>query len=69
VDVAVGVVGAGPAGLLAANVLARAGIDCAVFERLSEDAVRALTRAGLIEARTACLLDRHGLGEAYDFCH
>lgn len=37
----VGVVGAGPVGLFAANVLARAGIDCMVFERLAEDAVRA----------------------------
>ena len=54
----VGVVGAGPAGLLAANVLVRAGLDCAVFERLSEDAARARARAGLIEARTVVLLDR-----------
>jgi p-hydroxybenzoate 3-monooxygenase len=57
----VGVVGAGPAGLLAANLLVRAGLDCAVFERLSEDAARARARAGVIEARTVALLDRHGL--------
>jgi p-hydroxybenzoate 3-monooxygenase len=61
VRVDVGVVGAGPAGLLAANALTRAGVECAVFERLSEDALRARTRAGLIEARTVALLDRHGL--------
>ena len=59
----VGVVGAGPAGLLAANLLVRAGLDCAVFERLSEDAARARARAGLIEARTVVLLDRHGLSD------
>ena len=59
----VGVVGAGPAGLLAANLLVRAGLDCAVFERLSEDAARARARAGLIEARTVGLLDRHGLSD------
>jgi p-hydroxybenzoate 3-monooxygenase len=59
----VGIVGAGPAGLLAANALIRAGIDCAVFERLSEEAVRARTRAGLIEARTVSLLDHHGLSD------
>ena len=59
----VGVVGAGPAGLLAANLLVRAGVECAVFERLSEDAARARARAGLIEARTVGLLDRHGLSD------
>jgi p-hydroxybenzoate 3-monooxygenase len=63
VKVDVGVVGAGPAGLLAANALVRAGISCAVFERLSEDDVRARARAGLIEARTVALLDRHGLAD------
>jgi len=57
----VGIVGAGPAGLFAANVLVRAGIDCVVFERLAEDDVRARARAGLIEHRTARLLERHGL--------
>jgi p-hydroxybenzoate 3-monooxygenase len=61
--VAVGIVGAGPAGLLAANMLARAGIDCEIFERLDEPAVRARARAGLIEARTARLLEAHGLAD------
>jgi p-hydroxybenzoate 3-monooxygenase len=55
------VVGAGPAGLLAANALVRAGVECAVFERLSEDATRARARAGQIDARTVALLDRHEL--------
>jgi p-hydroxybenzoate 3-monooxygenase len=59
----VGIVGAGPAGLFAANVLVGAGIDCVVFERLAEDAVRARARAGLIEHRTAGLLERHGLAD------
>jgi p-hydroxybenzoate 3-monooxygenase len=59
----VGIVGAGPAGLFAANVLVRAGIDCVVFERLAEDGVRARARAGLIEHRTALLLERHGLAD------
>jgi p-hydroxybenzoate 3-monooxygenase len=61
VRVSVGIVGAGPAGLFAATVLARAGIDTVVVERLEETAVRARARAGLIEERTARLLDRHGL--------
>jgi p-hydroxybenzoate 3-monooxygenase len=59
----VGVVGAGPAGLLAANAMARAGVECTVLERLSEDATRARSRAGLIEARTVALLDRHELSK------
>jgi p-hydroxybenzoate 3-monooxygenase len=59
----VGIVGAGPAGLLAANVLVRAGIDCVVFERLAEEAVRARARAGLVEHRTVRLLERHGLAD------
>jgi hypothetical protein len=58
----VGNVGAGPAGLFAANVLVRAGIDCVVFERLAEGAVRARAR-GLIEHRTAGQLERHGLAD------
>ena len=60
-SVDVGVVGAGPAGLLAANALVRAGVECAVFERLSEDATRARARAGQIDAGTVALLDRHEL--------
>jgi p-hydroxybenzoate 3-monooxygenase len=63
VNAQVGVVGAGPAGLLAANALICAGVECAVFERLSEDAVRGRARAGLIEARTVSLLDRYGLAD------
>ena len=59
----VGIVGAGPAGLLAANVLVRAGINCVVFERLDEEAVRARARAGLIEHRTGLLLERYGLAD------
>jgi 2-polyprenyl-6-methoxyphenol hydroxylase-like FAD-dependent oxidoreductase len=51
--------------LLAANALAQAGITCAVFERLSENAARARARAGLIEARTVALLDRHGLATGF----
>ena len=59
----VGIVGAGPAGLFAGSVLVRAGIDCLVFERLDEEAVRARARAGLIEDRTGRLLQAHGLAE------
>jgi p-hydroxybenzoate 3-monooxygenase len=60
---AVAIIGAGPAGLFAANVLVGAGIDCEIFERLDESAVRARARAGLIEDRTARLLAGHGLAD------
>lgn len=53
----------GRRGLLVANALVAAGVECAVFERLSEDAARARARAGLIEARAVALLDRHGLAD------
>ena len=63
----VGIVGAGPAGLFAANVLVRAEIDCLVLERLDEEAVRARARAGLIEDRTrpASAGPRPGRGDAH----
>lgn len=61
--VSVVVVGAGPAGLVAANVLVAAGIDVVVVERLDEAGVRGRARAGLIEHRTAQLLDRYGVAE------
>jgi hypothetical protein len=35
--------------------------ECAVFERLSEEATRARARPGQIDARTVALLDCHEL--------
>jgi p-hydroxybenzoate 3-monooxygenase len=49
--------------LFAANVLSNAGIECEIFERLGEDAVRARARAGVIEDRTTRLLAAHGLAD------
>ena len=51
----------GAGGPVRGNVLARAGIDCEILECLDEQAVRARARAGLIQDRTARLLDAHGL--------
>ncbi|MDH6124057.1 4-hydroxybenzoate 3-monooxygenase [Kitasatospora sp. GP82] len=59
----VAIVGAGPAGLVLANVLQRAGIDCVVVERQTRSYVEARARAGLIEHRTVEFLRRHGLAE------
>ncbi|MFG2733788.1 FAD-dependent monooxygenase [Streptomyces harbinensis] len=57
----VGIVGAGPAGLVLAHALGRAGVDCLVLERHSRARVEARARAGLLEERTVSHLRRHGL--------
>ncbi|MCC9310640.1 4-hydroxybenzoate 3-monooxygenase [Kitasatospora sp. RB6PN24] len=57
----VAIVGAGPAGLVLANVLRQAGIDCLVVERRSRAHVENRARAGLIEHRTVEFLRAHGL--------
>jgi len=59
----VAIVGAGPAGLVLANVLTAAGIDCVVVERRSRDHVQARARAGFLEQRTVDCLIGLGLGE------
>jgi 2-polyprenyl-6-methoxyphenol hydroxylase-like FAD-dependent oxidoreductase len=61
VDVDVIVVGAGPAGLLLAGDLARAGVSCAVFERRSGRS--GLTRAFAVHARTLEQLDARGMAD------
>jgi p-hydroxybenzoate 3-monooxygenase len=58
----VGVVGAGPAGLLLARLLRLAGIDCVVLERRSPEYLRARIRAGLLEQGTVDILAEAGLG-------
>src|ERR671937_1323055 len=52
----VGIVGAGPAGLLLAHLLARAGIDSVVLESRSRDYVEQRVRAGVLEQGTVDLL-------------
>ncbi|MGC0313993.1 p-hydroxybenzoate 3-monooxygenase [Kitasatospora acidiphila] len=59
----VAIVGAGPAGLVLANVLQQAGIDCLVVERRSRAHVENRARAGLIEHRTVEFLRAHGLAD------
>jgi p-hydroxybenzoate 3-monooxygenase len=58
---AVGIVGAGPAGLVIAHILQRAGISFVLFERQQADALRSRVKAGMIEHRTLGLLESHGL--------
>ena len=59
----VGIVGAGPAGLVLGSLLARAGIDTVVLERRSRSYVEGRVRAGVLEHGTADLLDELGVGD------
>lgn len=59
----VGIVGAGPAGLLLGHLLAQQGIDAVIVENRSRDYVEARIRAGVLEQGTVDLLTSVGLGE------
>src|SRR5580765_3279278 len=60
--VAVGIVGAGPAGLLLGHLLQQAGIDSVTVEIRSEQHVIERVRAGVLEQATVDLLHEVGLG-------
>jgi len=62
-DTQVGIVGAGPAGLLLAHLLTRAGIDSIVVEARSREYVEHRVRAGVLEHSTVDLLNATGVGE------
>ena len=53
----VGIIGAGPAGLLLARLLSRHGIESVVLERRSADYVLSRVRAGVLERGTVSLLE------------
>ena len=59
----VGIVGAGPAGLMLGRLLERAGIDAVVIENRSRDYVEHRIRAGVLEQGTADLLVEAGVGD------
>ncbi len=59
----VGIVGAGPAGLLLSHLLHLEGIDSVVLENRSRAAVEATLRAGVLEQGTVDLLNATGVGE------
>lgn len=62
----VGIVGAGPAGLLLSHLLARAGVESVVVEIRSREYCEQRQRAGLLEQATVSLLRDCGLGGRLD---
>jgi p-hydroxybenzoate 3-monooxygenase len=59
----VGIVGAGPAGLMLARLLQLQGIESVVLEARSREHVEQRIRAGVLEQGTVDLLDEAGIGE------
>ena len=59
----VGIVGAGPAGLVLAHLLHLRGIDSVVLEARSREYVERRIRAGVLEQGTVDLLEEMGVGE------
>ena len=59
----VGIVGAGPAGLVLAHLLQRAGIESVVLESQTRQYIEERVRAGVLEQGTVDLLNELGLGE------
>jgi p-hydroxybenzoate 3-monooxygenase len=59
----VGIVGAGPAGLLLSHLLHRHGIESVIVENRSRDYVEHRVRAGVLEQGSVDLLNETGVGE------
>src|SRR6202521_3970638 len=59
----VGIVGAGPAGLMLSHLLHLAGVESVVLEARSRNYVEERVRAGLLEQGTVDLLNETGVGE------
>jgi len=58
----VGIVGAGPAGLMLSHLLARSGIESIILENRSRDYIESRIRAGLLEQWASDLLIEIGAG-------
>lgn len=59
----VGIVGAGPAGLMLSHMLHLEGIESVIIERASREHVQSRLRAGVLEHGTVDMLKELGLGE------
>jgi p-hydroxybenzoate 3-monooxygenase len=62
----VGIIGAGPAGLMLSQLLALRGIDSVVVENRSREYCEARQRAGMLEAGTVAALRAAGVGKRLD---
>lgn len=62
----VGIVGAGPAGLMLSHLLHLEGIESVIIESRSREHVRTRLRAGVLEQGTVDLMREVGLGERLD---
>ena len=62
----VGIIGAGPAGLMLSHLLHLEGIESVIIERSQKDHVRARLRAGVLEQGTVEMMREVGLGERMD---
>lgn len=58
----VGIIGCGPAGLLAAHLLARAGIESVIIEHRTRQDVEGTIKAGMLEQWVVDLINDLGLG-------
>jgi p-hydroxybenzoate 3-monooxygenase len=59
----VGIIGAGPAGLMLAHLLQRKGIESVILEKHTREHIERRVRAGVLEQSTVDLLNETGLGE------
>jgi p-hydroxybenzoate 3-monooxygenase len=59
----VGIIGAGPAGLLLSRLLAVQGVDSVVLENRSREYVQGRIRAGILEQGTVDVLTEAGMGD------
>jgi p-hydroxybenzoate 3-monooxygenase len=62
----IGIIGAGPAGLMLAHLLQREGIEAVVIESRDRGYVEGRVRAGVLEQTTVNLLKRLGVGGRMD---
>ena len=63
IDTQVGIVGAGPAGLLLAQCLALQGVECVVIESRTQEYCETRVRAGVLEQGTVDLMKQAGAAE------
>src|ERR687893_2775021 len=59
----VGIVGAGPAGLMLSHLLHLRGVESIVVESRSREAIESTIRAGILEQSTVDLMTEAGVGE------